>query len=74
MKDAYNPEDTFNPVYHRLYQCIAHRAIHGNAKDFPDMDPFILAGISPLQEVVDNSITFAEKLKNAFKLTNRKTR
>ncbi|KAJ3279068.1 X-ray repair cross-complementing protein 5 [Borealophlyctis nickersoniae] len=65
----FKPKDVFNPGYQRLYQCIAHRALHPDDSSLPPMNPKILEGISPLPEMVEKAADAAQKLKEAFTIT-----
>ncbi|KAJ3064776.1 X-ray repair cross-complementing protein 5, partial [Quaeritorhiza haematococci] len=65
--EAYKIRDVFNPAYQRLYQCIAVRALNPKAP-LPEVDPRVVAGISPLPELMEKSKEPAERLKEAFKI------
>ncbi|KAI8827210.1 SPOC like C-terminal domain-containing protein [Fimicolochytrium jonesii] len=66
--EAFRPKDVFNPAWQRLYQCIAHRAIHPT-EGLPPADPQILACLEPLQELAEPSKAAAAKLAESFKIT-----
>lgn len=68
-REAFKPKDIFNPAWQRLYQCIAHRAIHPDASDLPPINPQILACIEPLPDVVKKAEEAAAKLAKCFTIT-----
>ncbi|KAJ3013190.1 UNVERIFIED_CONTAM: X-ray repair cross-complementing protein 5 [Siphonaria sp. JEL0065] len=67
--EAFKPSDLFNPGYQRIYQCIAHRAMHPEDKELPPLDPRFVAGVLPMPEVVERAKRSLDDFKAAFELT-----
>ncbi|KAJ3180875.1 X-ray repair cross-complementing protein 5 [Irineochytrium annulatum] len=67
--EAYKPANVFNPTYQRMYQCIAHRAMHQEDKTLPPVDPRFVAGIQPLPELVEKAKPHVALIKEAFEVT-----
>ncbi|KAI9329498.1 SPOC like C-terminal domain-containing protein [Obelidium mucronatum] len=69
LSEAFKPCDLFNPGYQRIYQCIAHRAIHLEDKQLPPLDPRFVAGVLPMPEVLERAKRSLDDFKSAFELT-----
>ncbi|KAJ3055533.1 X-ray repair cross-complementing protein 5 [Rhizophlyctis rosea] len=69
VEELFKPKNVFNPVYQRLYQCIAHRACHPDDHSLPPIDTRIVDCINPNPDVVEKSREALEKVKEAFTIT-----
>ncbi|KAJ3154968.1 X-ray repair cross-complementing protein 5 [Geranomyces michiganensis] len=65
--EAFQIKSVFNPSIQRLYQCLAHRAIHPNAP-LPPVNPDITACINPIADLMKKAAPAVEKLKESFSI------
>ncbi|KAJ3176406.1 X-ray repair cross-complementing protein 5 [Geranomyces variabilis] len=63
--EAFKVKSVFNPSIQRLYQCLAHRAIHPDAQ-LPPVNPDIMACINPIEKLIPAAAPAAEKVKESF--------
>ncbi|KAI8590134.1 SPOC like C-terminal domain-containing protein [Geranomyces variabilis] len=64
-KEAFKVKSVFNPSLQRLFQCLAHRAIHPDAP-LPPVNPDITACVNPIEKLVQKAAPAAEKVKESF--------
>ncbi|KAI9014097.1 SPOC like C-terminal domain-containing protein [Hyaloraphidium curvatum] len=64
--EAFRSRDTFSPLYHRVYQCIAARALDPDGP-LPPPDPAWAKGMEPLAHLLESSEEAFDELKRMFK-------
>ncbi|TPX62530.1 hypothetical protein PhCBS80983_g00274 [Powellomyces hirtus] len=64
-EEAFKPKNVYNPSWQRLYECIAHRAIHPDG-ELPPINPMIVACINPLPQMMEKALPAAQKLQECF--------
>lgn len=62
------PEDTFNPVIHRVKQAIKECALSGDTENLPETLPILLEVSRPPAELVERSKEHLDKLRELFDL------
>lgn len=65
-KDAYQPKEVFNPLAQRLGTWVQHRVLHPDDKQFPETDPVVMQGITPLPWLLENAEKSIQAVKSAF--------
>lgn len=68
FKDAYEPKDVFHPLYQRQGDWIAHRVLHPDDDHFPEINPKVLQGITPMPEIMSRARSAMEDVKSSFVL------
>ncbi|EGF79428.1 hypothetical protein BATDEDRAFT_89512 [Batrachochytrium dendrobatidis JAM81] len=63
---SFNPKHVSNPLYQRLCDCIAYRAIHPNSTDILPVNPTIKRNMEPRQELVEKAMPAIDQLRQAF--------